>query len=382
MSQHRLSAFTLERGATEAAEHLASQLGVDDAAAIVFFCSHRHDGAAISRLLRERFSGAQVIGCTTAGAFVEDRGAELGVSVLRLPREKVGACASALARFDRGVDEGMRAASERLSEGMGKPLAELDPERHVGVVLPEGLRGNEEAVNRALGGAAPLVSFVGGSAGDGGAFEETRVFCDGEGTSDGAALLVAEVRVPFSIVKTCSFEPTPHKFTVTRANVPERTVYEVDHRPVLDAYASAVGVAPAALNSSIFMAHPWGLMLDQEPWIRSPQRALPDGGLKFYCQIEEGMTLGLMRSTDLVADTQAAFRRAAATLGRPIGAALVFNCILRRLELDATGNHEAFLSTFSGMAVAGFHTYGESWMGSSRVDLQACKLEYSIVSPK
>ncbi len=381
MSEPALTAFTLERAAAAAAADLAAQLGGGDARAILFFCSHEHDGAALSGLLRERFPGAEVIGCTTAGAFVTDQGAEAGVSALRLPPDKVGACASALARFNDGgsarrsaerspqtpvnggVEEGIRAAGERLAAALGKPLEALDPAHHVGVMLVEGLKGNEERANAALGGVAPLLSFVGGSAGDNGVFAQTRVFRNGEASDDGAALLLVEMRVPFTILKTCSFEPTAHRFTVTRADVPSRTVYELDHRPVLDVYAAAVGVAPAALDASVFMKHPCGMMLDGDPWIRSPQRALPDGGLKFYCQIEEGMTVHLMRSTDLVADTHAAVRRVAGTLGAPIAGALLFNCILRRLQLDAEHTHEAFRSAFAGMAAAGFHTYGESWLG-------------------
>ena len=363
MNNQRLSAFTLEAGAAEVARDLASQLQGPEAAAILFFCSHHHDGTTISGLLRERFGGVPVIGCTTAGAFVQDRGAELGVSAMLLPREKVGVCAGALARFDGGVEEGIRDAGARLAAAFGQPLEDLDPERHIGVVLPEGLRGDEEAVNRSLGGLAPLLSFVGGSAGDGGAFRETRAFHDGEETNRGAAMLLAEVRVPFGIVKTCSFEPTAHRFVVTRANVPERVVYELDGRPVVEAYARAVEVAPGIVGPAVFMCWPLGLMLDGDPWIRSPQRVLSDGGLKFYCQIEEGMTLHLMRSTNLLRDTRAAFHRSAASLGCPIAQTLVFNCILRRLELDATGTHDAFLATFAGMAAAGFHTYGESWLG-------------------
>ena len=33
-------------------------------------------------------------------------------------------------------------------------------------------------------------------------------------------------------------------------------------------------------------------------------------------------------------------------------------------------------------ALAGISSYAGNYVGSSRVDLQACKLEYSIVSPK
>jgi hypothetical protein len=48
---------------------------------------------------------------------------------------------------------------------------------------------------------------------------------------------------------------------------------------------SAVG----EVDSTAFLAHPLGLMIDGEPWVRSPRQAETDGSLAFYCQIVEGI---------------------------------------------------------------------------------------------
>lgn len=70
-----------------------------------------------------------------------------------------------------------------------------------------------------------------------------------------------------------------------------------------------------------------------------------------------------MDPTDLVADTAAAVAQAQAQLNGTASGGLLFNCILRRLDLDASDRHEAFLDIFKDMSVAGLHTYGESWLG-------------------
>jgi hypothetical protein len=103
-----------------------------------------------------------------------------------------------------------------------------------------------------------------------------------------------EAAVPFTVGKTCSFRPTEHAFRVTRADVENRTVYELDGKPVLDVYAKALGTTADKLTSDVFMSHPVGLVIDGEPWIRSPQRVLPDGGLKFYCNVARGMKIRIM----------------------------------------------------------------------------------------
>ena len=240
--------------------------------------------------------------------------------------------------------------------------AEADPARFVGFVLIDGLNASEEAVNAALGNAAPFLSFVGGSAGDDLEFRRTRVFCDGEESDHGAVLLLVEMDAPFAVLKTCSFEPTPHLFAITKADAATRTVYEANGRPVLEAYAEAVGVEPGGVDSSVFVRHPLGITIDGQPWIRSPQQATDDGSLRFYCQVLEGVDLHVMTSGDLVADTRRAVDEARSALGGTVSGGVVFNCVLRRLELDALDAHEGFLGAFAGIPAAGFHTYGESWL--------------------
>jgi hypothetical protein len=110
------------------------------------------------------------------------------------------------------------------------------------------------------------------------------------------------------------------------------------------------------------MTAPLGIMIDNAPWIRSPMRVQPDGGLKFYCQLAEGSEVQVMRSTDLVADTRREIVRVRERLGGKLSGGFAFNCILRRLELDAKNLHKAFLEPFDGLQMAGFHTYGESYL--------------------
>lgn len=354
------SAFSDKSGTSAALEDVLAQLGDVQPRAIVFFCAPDHDGVEISRTLKQKYPTAENIGCTTAGAFNERGSSARGLSVVALSANKVRRCAAALARFDDGVDTGIRAACDHLAHALELDLRSADPKRYVGLTLVEGLRMKEEEANDALGNVAPLLSFVGGSAGDDLGFKETRVFANGLVSNDGAALLLLDMAVPFTIAKTCSFEPSGKKFTITKADVPNRVVYEFNGKPAVEEYARALGLD--TVNNDVFMSHPVGLMIDGKPWIRSPQQALPDGSVKFYCRILEGMEVELMNSTDLIGDTKQMIENARAELGGNIGGGVVFNCILRRLELDAKNLHGPFLDCLD-FPSAGFHTYGESWLG-------------------
>ena len=70
-----------------------------------------------------------------------------------------------------------------------------------------------------------------------------------------------------------------------------------------------------------------------------------------------------MDATDLIGETAAAVTCARQALGGTASASVMFNCILRRLELDSEGLGEAFTASLGDTATAGFHNYGESWLG-------------------
>jgi hypothetical protein len=367
------SLATANRDTAAATAELLAQLNGMQPAVIVFFASHQHDGAALSRRMKQQYPKAQVIGCTTAGEFSERGTMNGGVTALALSSDKIAKAAATLVRYERGaVDQEVMNGATKIGSAIGvADLRSADPEKYVGIVLFDGTSGREEQVNEILGNVAPMLSFVGGSAGDGLEFKSTSVFVNDEQASNGAVLLLMESAVPFTIGKTCSFEPTEHAFRVTKADVKNRVVYEFDGKPVLEAYAKALGITPDKLDSQVFMSHPVGLMIDGEAWIRSPQCTVDGGGLKFFCNIAQGMKVRIMKSTDLVADSHRAIESARKLLGAPISGGLAFNCVLRRLEMDAKQLHEGFLDSFRGMQVSGFHTYGETWLGHINQTLTA-----------
>jgi hypothetical protein len=304
-----------------------------------------------------------VLGCTTAGEFTETGTGTGGVAAVAVPKPLVRRSASALADLSSGVSKGVRAAVKEIETQLGESLREVDTDRYIGLMLVDGVHGSEEEINEALGDAAPLLSFVGGSAGDDLAFAETRVFLGGQSSHHGAALAVLQLSVPYAVVKTCSFTPADTEFVASKVDRERRIVWEFDGRPATERYAEAVGVAVDQLGSEVFMSRPLGLMIDGKPWIRSPQAVEEGGGIRFYCQILQGMRITLMTSTPLVTDTAVAMRAAAAEVGGTPSGAILFNCVLRRLEMDANGWADDFVGALGGVPTAGFHCYGESYLG-------------------
>ena len=344
-------------------EELYQGLRGQPATAVLWFASSAYQPEDLAGPLAAAFPDAAVVGCSTAGEFTDRSMATGGISAIALPYGMLTGAVAALADLSQDAAYGTWRAVEALEASLGMPLRDLDPSCHLGFILIDGVHGAEELVNEVIGNAAPLLDVVGGSAGDDLAFRQTWVTVGEHVSRQGAALLVCQSAVPFRVVKACSFVPTGRVLRITHADVPARTVLAFDGRPALEAYAEAVGVPPEGIDATVWMQHPLGLMIDGRPWVRSPQSLRSDGGITFYAQILPGTQVEVMRATDLVADTHAAIDAARAALGGEAVGSVMFNCILRRLELDARGTGGPFLHAFAGLPTAGFHTYGESWLG-------------------
>ncbi len=354
------TAFSAHTNSALAIEELLVGLEGSDPRVLVFFAGIHHEGGLIGRALEARFPGARVLGCSTNGEFCERGQSKGGVVAISLSGERVGACAVAMADVGGDIRIGVSQAAERLSEQLGQPIRDLDPARWAGLVLLEGASGREEQINAALGDVAPFLPFVGGSAGDDITFSGTWTWAAGQLARDGSALLVAEMRVPFRVFKTCHFVPTERSVVVTKAE--GRMLLELDGEPAATAYARAIGVSPDALDFSHFLANPLGLMIAGEPWLRSGVR--PEGeGLFFACEVVPGTRLNFMQATDMVEDTRAKLERAAADLGAPIHGALLFNCAYRMIEAQIKGLDASYHAVLSEFVHAGAQTNGESYLG-------------------
>lgn len=362
MSRDVVRVHTPKEDTAGALVDLKAALGDIDPVVVIFFCSSNHDGQLLQTELKKLAPSAQVVGCTTAGEFTDQALSQGGISMVALSRAKVKRCSAVLAEYDKGetVEQSVQGASRRLAKDLSVDLRELNPDNWVGIVLNEGMNGNEEEVAAVLGHVAPFLSFVGGSAGDNLKIVECTVFCEGRKSSNGSVLLLLELAVPYAIVKTCSFEPTATKVRISK--VKHRVVYEIDGQPALQRYAQIVGVKPEEVGNPVFMGNPLGLMIEGKPWVRSPVALMPDGGIMFGCRLLEGSELYLLKSTELVDDTRSALAEGAKRLGRTPSVGILFNCAHRCVEIQVKQLEERFRASISAFPSVGFHSYGESYL--------------------
>ncbi len=350
------TAYSVSSTPKVAAQDLRNQLAGSDANLVIFFASSALDPAGISREMQAAFPAADVFGCSTAGEIVTGRMLTNSVVAMAFNGKAVKLAKIAVLE---DLNSDSYDAFSSFERHFGKPMAELDPSRYVGIVLVDGLCLKEELIIDRIGDLTN-VNFIGGSAGDDLKFAATHVYANGKCYRNAAVLALIEPATEFTFVKTQSFRALDKKLVVTKADAFAREVMEFDNRPAAVVYAEAIGTSVAEAPER-FMHNPVGLMIGDEPYVRSPQQ-IKGENMAFYCGITEGMELTLLESTDIIQDTSQALARAKAELGGVSGV-INFNCILRTLELGQKQLTDQYASLFAEVPTVGFSTYGEQFIG-------------------
>jgi len=353
---------SLSGDAATAVAEVQAQIGREDMALVVLFCSPRYDLAALAAAINERFAGVPVIGCTTAGEIGPAGYADGGLSGLSFSgRGFVAECGRLDRLRDFEIAQGRDFASDLLL-GLQARLAGGKGYNSFGLLLIDGLSLREEPVSMAIQDGLGGTPVIGGSAGDDLKFEQTWVFHAGGFHNDSAVLAVLATKLPFRPLRTQHFVADQERLVVTEVDPSQRVVREINGLPAVEEYARLVGVPPEQLTPSHFAAWPVVVMIDGTDFVRSIQHANPDGSLTFYCALDEGVVLRVAHGESLVDKLAAALADVRAELGELEGI-LVCDCILRNLELARSGQKAEAAELFRRYGAVGFSTYGEQYHG-------------------
>lgn len=352
------------RGATaeEAVGNFHAALSRPDAALVVFFCSPCYKLATVAAEMAQRFGDITVVGCTTAGELGPAGYVEASISGACFSAGQFSAAARSIHSLDKFSLSGAQAVVQELLQELESRAPGANAENTFGFLMIDGLSVREELVTRVLQSALGKIPLVGGSAGDGLNFGQTWVYGEGGWHANSAVLTLVSSAAPFKPLMTQHFLAADQRCVVTAADPVNRIVHEIDGRPAAEAYAALVGVGVDQLDPMRFAASPMTVLIGGTNYVRSISQALPDGSLKFFCAIEEGMVLRVTHAADLVANLEEAFRSINDQIGPP-QIVLGCECIMRRLEVEQKGLLERVTKLMEQNRVSGFVTYGEQYRG-------------------
>jgi hypothetical protein len=339
----------------EVARALAAQVRQPGAVLTLAFASPALDANAFVVALGDELD-EPVYGCTTAGEIGPGgfhRGGAVAISLAGAVRFSAGVVRDLGSSGPGTAAQAIRGAAEAL----GIALQDIARRDVVALLLVDGMSGAEEAVVATLAAAAPNLEIVGGSAGDDMKMQRTFVFVDGEAIPRGAVVLLLELGVPFTVLKTEHHMPTAAKLVVTDVDATGRKVRELNGRPARAEYARLAGLAPDESRLAAFSKTPFAVIVGGVPYIRSV-KGIEGDMLHFACSLEEGVVLTLTRAGDLLATTIRAIEQASQRVGGASGV-IAFNCAGRYLEAENDGLTERLGAIYGAYPLVGFNTYGE-----------------------
>jgi hypothetical protein len=351
-------AYSTNPNTDNALKDLKNQIKIADPRFVIFFSSSNYNQDEIAGGVKNNFKNADVIGCSSSGEIVSGR--MLNGSVVLMAFDKESADDVKIEVIENlKSSANPKNALDNFEKYYETPVSELDHTKYFGIILIDGMSGSEEKLMENIG-TKTNVTFIGGSAGDDLKFKTTYVYANGKSYTNAAVLALVKSNVEFDILKTQSFVTLDKQFTATKVDEANREILELDGKDAIDVYSQAIGELKEAAATK-FMTYPVGVMAGDEPFVRSPQQ-ISGNGIKFFCNVVEGTELTLLKSTDIVKDTQSDLDKKVAEFGKPSGI-INFNCILRTLELQDKKQTEAYGNIFKDIPTIGFSTYGEEYIG-------------------
>lgn len=328
---------------------------------IIIFFSSEHDVDVLLGELNKIFPDTPVSGCSTAGEVGPLGMMQGGIVLIGFPETGFRVLSEVIPGTDQAGVEKASEIARRMKTQIILGSSRSSRDNVFAIALLDGLSNREEALIAAIHWSLDDIELIGGSAGDGLAFQRTTLIHRNAPVRGGGALLfVIESAAPFAVFKTQNFEPTPIKLVVTAADAENRIVHELNAEPAAREYATAIGLMPNDLGPFSFASYPLVVKVGGDYYCRSIRSMNPDGSLSFFCAIDEGLVFTVARPRDMLRSTQDTLE----ALDRRLGGmdfVLGFDCILRRLDSESRQMRHKVEDLYLRYGVAGFHTYGEQF---------------------
>ena len=361
-TQHIRRAQSCASDACQAVHELHAGLAQPDMELVVFFCSSEYDLDLLAVEVGRLFGGIQVVGCTTAGEIGPLGYCQHSLSGVSFATGAYVAVSGLLGHLGEFNIARAHDFAQVLLQRLESRVPDVNPDNCFALQLIDGLSVREEPVAHALQYALGKIVLFGGSAGDNMHFTKTSIYCDGRFHTDSVALVLVHTANPFKVFKTQHFVSTNERLVVTQADAARRIVNEINGLPAAAEYARLMGVEVHELSAMLFAASPIVVVIDGTDYVRSIQRANPDGSLTFFCAIDEGLVFRVAHGVDLVRNLEQTFDNIRADIGAP-QLVLGCDCILRNLEVSQTGVQDRVEEILRLNNTVGFSSYGEQFHG-------------------
>lgn len=336
---------------------IISEIQQPNVKTIIYFFSMDYEKFEPQKTFKQAFPNAVCFGSSMIGGWSTQMPMEKGITAMSLSGDEVE---DVFVSFQEGVKrDAVQAARSAIRELKQKTAGmNINPDEYLGLIFFDGLCLGELIMKEFTLEESLNMAFVGGAAADELSFTKTLVGVDNRLSGDGLVAVILKMRIPFFFNHNVHYSPTGDSFTVTRSEPMKRIVWDIDGEPAAHFYAEHIGVDVSRLDAGVFSKHPMGVKIGESVYVRSPNAVIDGSGLQFYCYIEAGTQVNLLRQGDIISDARESLDSAMRFLPG-IQGCILFNCVLRYLELKELNKLTSFNNVFNKYSFIGFNTYGE-----------------------
>ena len=355
-------AWTNNPGVDAAVDELMRQIHDrgPEVALVMFFAGINYDFEDLSRKIKDRFPGSEVVGCSTSGeisahGFTKN---SIVLTTMVCDRTKVrGVLVRGGAKYPMVEKDNILMAMRACGIYPG----EESHKDSFAITFINGLCNAEECMLSLLYAIVQDNEFqvLGGSAGDNLQFNTTYSSLNGECVSDGGVIVFVKTSKKFTIQKENIFKPSGRKVVLTGVDTVNRKLLTIDGKPATTEYARAVGIPESRIDDASLM-NPLGRMFGDNIFISSIAGVNSDRSFNMYCRVMPNTKVDIMELGDVKAIMKSTCDAIEKSIPRP-GFVFFINCILRTLAFE-TNDHGHFLVNLYQNRfgkVVGFSSYGE-----------------------
>jgi signal transduction histidine kinase/CheY-like chemotaxis protein/HPt (histidine-containing phosphotransfer) domain-containing protein len=339
-------------------EGMINDLGQSDIKTVLYFFSPSFEHHKPHKAISKAFPSAVCVGASMIGGWSSGGAIESGITAMSLSSDEVD---EVYVTFQEGVKEDPVMAAWAAIADLKRQTAgqSINPDEYLGLIFFDGLCLGELIMKEFCLDQDLNMAFVGGAAADELTFTKTMVSVGSRISSNGLVAVILKMKIPFFFNHYVHCVPTNVSFNITRADATKRIAWEINGEPAALVYARQIGVKDVShLDTAVFSRHPMGLKFGDSIYVRSPNAVIDGKGLQFYCYIEAGARAYILKRGDIIAHTEKSFADVTQFLPG-IQGGLIFNCVLRYLELKEINKVNAFNDIFNKCPMIGFNTYGE-----------------------
>lgn len=340
-----------------AVSEFKSKLGDFSPKFILFFASSVYDETNPAGVLKENFPDCEIIGSTSHSEYCNNEFNSSSISFMAIDKDSVeDVCVKVVENTNSDNADYVTPIEETYKYFGGYDNILNNFDKYVGIVLFESSSKSEEFGMDKIGTQTDIL-YIGGSSSE--MNGTSRVYANGKSYKNATVMATLKTVNGYKIIKTQSAEVfSDRELTVTKSDVKNRIMYEIDNRPVDEVYAEVLGIDKSDI-ANYFVSNPLGVLSEDEIFIRTFNE-ICENGISLHCGIPEGTVIHVLKIGDIIHDTKCALDEAIKE--KPAGV-INFNCLYRTLEITNKDVVQQYCELFGRYTSIGFSTSGEAYLG-------------------